>query len=499
MNVIPLAGEEGLNPLIPHPIEIVLSIVVFGLLFLAGQEVRRSQLRGDLRRADLRDRGWAARRPRPSRPRPTPSWPSSSSSSPTPATRPRASARRRASRGRRSSRRCASRPSRSRAASSSTARRRSRPSGSRRVTSLRAEVGTLATSLAGRIVGREPRGRRPLRARGRPLPGRPRAARRAPHGGRLEHHTEPADVPRPTCGAPPPTPADAGARWPGPASSRLHRDAGRTLGPEVGDDLFGVAERAAVARPALRRVRHRRLHRRRRPSRDWSARSSTGKIGAGALDLRRRRRGAALDAHARPGRRARAPRCRRGRGLGRGRRRPALRRAVRRRPAGQRAARPAHALSDPARSADDKAALLRRPARGQDAAGDRCGSPSRRCAAATAPCRWRSRSTRRSRPTPTAQRVAEVRVAQELERRRAGAARRGAEPRSTAAPVHLNVVVDPDVIGGMRVEIGDDVIDGTVVQPPRRGPAPAGRLTASARPDHLRSSTSTHQRVGTRK
>ena len=29
-------------------------------------------------------------------------------------------------------------------------------------------------------------------------------------------------------------------------------------------------------------------------------------------------------------------------------------------------------------------------------------------------------------------------------------------------PVHLNVVVDPDVIGGMRVAIGDDVIDGTV-------------------------------------
>jgi F-type H+-transporting ATPase subunit delta len=28
--------------------------------------------------------------------------------------------------------------------------------------------------------------------------------------------------------------------------------------------------------------------------------------------------------------------------------------------------------------------------------------------------------------------------------------------------VHLNVVVDPEVIGGIRVEIGDDVIDGTV-------------------------------------
>jgi F-type H+-transporting ATPase subunit delta len=28
--------------------------------------------------------------------------------------------------------------------------------------------------------------------------------------------------------------------------------------------------------------------------------------------------------------------------------------------------------------------------------------------------------------------------------------------------VHLNMVVDPDVLGGVRVEIGDDVIDGTV-------------------------------------
>jgi F-type H+-transporting ATPase subunit delta len=29
-------------------------------------------------------------------------------------------------------------------------------------------------------------------------------------------------------------------------------------------------------------------------------------------------------------------------------------------------------------------------------------------------------------------------------------------------PVHLNVVVDPDVLGGIKVEIGDDVIDGTI-------------------------------------
>lgn len=34
--------------------------------------------------------------------------------------------------------------------------------------------------------------------------------------------------------------------------------------------------------------------------------------------------------------------------------------------------------------------------------------------------------------------------------------------RQYSRPVHLNEVVDPGLIGGLRVEIGDDVIDGTV-------------------------------------
>jgi F-type H+-transporting ATPase subunit delta len=58
-------------------------------------------------------------------------------------------------------------------------------------------------------------------------------------------------------------------------------------------------------------------------------------------------------------------------------------------------------------------------------------------------------------------RVAEVRVAHPLtdaDRQRLT----DALSRQYDREVHLNVVVDPDVIGGIRVEIGDDVIDGTV-------------------------------------
>jgi len=35
MNSITLAAEETLNPLVPHPVEIVLALVVFGLLYFA--------------------------------------------------------------------------------------------------------------------------------------------------------------------------------------------------------------------------------------------------------------------------------------------------------------------------------------------------------------------------------------------------------------------------------------------------------------------------------
>ncbi|MGH3461916.1 MAG: F0F1 ATP synthase subunit delta [Kribbellaceae bacterium] len=57
--------------------------------------------------------------------------------------------------------------------------------------------------------------------------------------------------------------------------------------------------------------------------------------------------------------------------------------------------------------------------------------------------------------------VATVRVAKPLsedDNRRLREALR----RQYNQPVHLNVVVDDEVLGGLRVEIGDDVIDGTV-------------------------------------
>lgn len=57
--------------------------------------------------------------------------------------------------------------------------------------------------------------------------------------------------------------------------------------------------------------------------------------------------------------------------------------------------------------------------------------------------------------------VATVRVARPLsdaDRQRLA----DALSRQYGRPVHLNVVVDPSVMGGIRVEIGDDVIDGTV-------------------------------------
>lgn len=119
------------------------------------------------------------------------------------------------------------------------------------------------------------------------------------------------------------------------------------------------------------------------------------------------------------------------------------------------------ALSDPARSTYDKQRLVRGLLSGRATAGtmrlvEQSLSGAHRTVAVALEEYQRVAAAERNRMT------AVVRVARPLG---AGAAERltGALSRHYGRPVHLNEVVDPDVLGGIRVEIGDDVIDGTVV------------------------------------
>ncbi|WP_141013912.1 F0F1 ATP synthase subunit delta [Nocardioides sambongensis] len=120
-----------------------------------------------------------------------------------------------------------------------------------------------------------------------------------------------------------------------------------------------------------------------------------------------------------------------------------------------------NALSDPARSATDKESLL------DDLLGGKAlpatvaltkqalGGSYRTVVAAL-------EDYEKTAAAVQGERVATVTVARalsEADEQRLG----GALSRQYGRPVHLNVVVDPAVIGGLRVEIGDDVIDGTVL------------------------------------
>jgi F-type H+-transporting ATPase subunit delta len=118
------------------------------------------------------------------------------------------------------------------------------------------------------------------------------------------------------------------------------------------------------------------------------------------------------------------------------------------------------ALSDPARSVADKQALVRGLLEGKaTAAAIRLASQSvvgtHRTVALAVEDYQKVAAEHRHRLTAT------VRVARPLAEQDA---RRLAEAleRQYGRPVHLNELVDPDVLGGIRVEIGDDVIDGTV-------------------------------------
>lgn len=118
------------------------------------------------------------------------------------------------------------------------------------------------------------------------------------------------------------------------------------------------------------------------------------------------------------------------------------------------------ALSDPARSAADKRALVRTLLEGKVSGAalrlaERAVSGVHLTVARAVDVYGRVAAESRNRL------VALVRVAQQLsdaDRQRLS----GVLADQYDRPVHLNVVVDPSVIGGIRVEIGDQVIDGTI-------------------------------------
>ena len=118
------------------------------------------------------------------------------------------------------------------------------------------------------------------------------------------------------------------------------------------------------------------------------------------------------------------------------------------------------ALADPTRSVEDKQALVGRLLEGRATAAtvrlaQQSVSGTYRTVALAVEDYQKITAEHRERL------VATVRVAHELseaDERRLAEALAGQYGR----PVHLNTLVDHDVIGGMRVEIGDDVIDGTV-------------------------------------
>jgi F-type H+-transporting ATPase subunit delta len=118
------------------------------------------------------------------------------------------------------------------------------------------------------------------------------------------------------------------------------------------------------------------------------------------------------------------------------------------------------ALSDPARSVDDKAALV-------DSLLDGKAVPAtitlaKQSLAGTYRTVTNALATYRQVAAETqSEVVATVRVARPMSD---ADQNRLAEilGHQYATTVHLNVEVDPDVLGGLRVEIGDDVIDGTI-------------------------------------
>jgi F-type H+-transporting ATPase subunit delta len=119
-----------------------------------------------------------------------------------------------------------------------------------------------------------------------------------------------------------------------------------------------------------------------------------------------------------------------------------------------------NALGDPTRTEEDKRALL------DGLLAGRILAPTSRLVQQSLVGSYRTVSAaildyQKTAAAVHGERVATVRSARPLtdeERQRL----QGALTAQYGREVHLNVVVDPRLIGGLRVEIGDDVIDGTI-------------------------------------
>lgn len=118
------------------------------------------------------------------------------------------------------------------------------------------------------------------------------------------------------------------------------------------------------------------------------------------------------------------------------------------------------ALSDPARSVEEKAGLLRGLLEGKTLPGTvrlavlALNGSHRTVSAALG-------EFQKIAAAVQGENVAKVRVARDLsegDQQRIG----DALARQYGRPVHLNVVVEPNLVGGLRIEIGDDVIDGSI-------------------------------------
>ena len=119
------------------------------------------------------------------------------------------------------------------------------------------------------------------------------------------------------------------------------------------------------------------------------------------------------------------------------------------------------ALSDPVRSVDDKRRLLTDLLDGK-ATRPPSGWPSRPSPARTGPSTVALESYQKVAAEHRERLVATVRVARDLARARTRSASRTRCPRSTTARCTSTSSSTPRSSAGMRVAIGDDVIDGTV-------------------------------------